>query len=1249
MRLHLLRLTAFGSFPGTEEVDFDALSEAGLFLIHGPTGAGKTTVLDAVCFALYGRVPGQRDKARSLRCDHAPPGRGPVVELEVTIRDRRFRITRSPAWLRPKQRGTGLVEEKAKTRVEELTPAGWTARTTRSDEAGHLIGELLGMNADQFCQVAMLPQGEFARFLRADGEERRRLLERLFSVRIYTEVERWLAERRTETGREQQEAWREVESVIDRMRGAAGPELLAALPETADPAGDPLGWSAALLAAAAEAVAATGAEEQRSADALASARAALEAGREVAERRRRYEAALARRDELALAAEERSDLESMLDEAARADRVSPLIRLAEQRAEAAAKARQLAGDAIGRAGPLIGPAAGAADLERLERERRAEAARLEQLLPEEARLTAVRGDLAAARERLTELAAEEARLAERRAELPDELARAEERLAESRLAAARILGLAANRDAAAAALAAVRRRDELAAALAEARRAEADALAALPEPAGPDPGRSLAELERARRDELVKLEERAAEEARLAEITARLAGLRREIAEAAEEEAAVRADLTGLPDELKRAEERLARARAAAARLPGLEAECRRAAERLAAAQDRDRLAAELAEAERARQAAVDRAQEARDRFQEIRQARIEGMAGELARELTPGEPCPVCGSPDHPAPAAPADAAPTAEDEQRAQDEFEAARRAREEAERRVASMRARLDEVTRRAEGRGTAEAAALLAAAEEAMAAEREAAAAEPELAAEATELAARLDRLRATAEELGRRLAEHRAQERDLAAEHARLAARLAEALGEDRDVRARRERLERELGLLTAAADAVAAARAAEEAYRQARAAVPEGAEEEAARRALEEADKALESANTLAAEEPALAEERRRLAEELATVEERARRLAIETAETRTRLERLTEEEARLTGLLDEHRGEDPSLAARLERITAETALLRDAAEAVERARLAEQERERAAAEAEAAAAEAGFRGVADAKAAIRTEAEREEMAERLRRFDAEQAAIEAELADPELAAAAAGPAPDLAALEQEHERAEREHAERVSARDRARSRLDQLTDLAAELEAAHRRYLPAAERHRLARRMAELTGGTSPDNRYHMRLSSYVLGERLRQVVDAANDRLDRMSGGRYLLEHDLGRVAGDRGRSGGGLALRVLDGWTGAARDPATLSGGESFIASLALALGLADVVAAEAGGPEIGTLFVDEGFGTLDEETLDDVLDILDGLREGGRAVGIVSHVAELRLRIPARLQVVKGRSGSRLVHA
>jgi exonuclease SbcC len=107
------------------------------------------------------------------------------------------------------------------------------------------------------------------------------------------------------------------------------------------------------------------------------------------------------------------------------------------------------------------------------------------------------------------------------------------------------------------------------------------------------------------------------------------------------------------------------------------------------------------------------------------------------------------------------------------------------------------------------------------------------------------------------------------------------------------------------------------------------------------------------------------------------------------------------------------------------------------------------------------------------------------------------------------------------------------------------------------------------------------------------------------------------------------------------------VVDGWTGVERDTATLSGGESFLASLALALGLADVVQAEAGGAGVETLFVDEGFGTLDDETLDEVMTVLDGLRDGGRTVGVVSHVAELRQRIPSRVEVVKRRHGSRLV--
>src|SRR5207342_2387826 len=114
--------------------------------------------------------------------------------------------------------------------------------------------------------------------------------------------------------------------------------------------------------------------------------------------------------------------------------------------------------------------------------------------------------------------------------------------------------------------------------------------------------------------------------------------------------------------------------------------------------------------------------------------------------------------------------------------------------------------------------------------------------------------------------------------------------------------------------------------------------------------------------------------------------------------------------------------------------------------------------------------------------------------------------------------------------------------------------------------------------------------------------------------------------------------------GRERGGLHLRVLDAWTGTERDPATLSGGETFSASLALALGLADVVTAEAGGSLLDTLFVDEGFGSLDDDTLDEVMGVLDDLREGGRVVGLVSHVADLRQRIPVQLHVAKSRRGS-----
>lgn len=117
MRLHRLRIKAFGPFAGTEEVDFDRLGEAGLFLLHGPTGAGKTSILDAVCYALYGRLPGSRGAIRPhLRSDHAPDTERAEVRLELTVGGRRLEIVRSPEWQRPKKRGDGTTPRRPRSR-----------------------------------------------------------------------------------------------------------------------------------------------------------------------------------------------------------------------------------------------------------------------------------------------------------------------------------------------------------------------------------------------------------------------------------------------------------------------------------------------------------------------------------------------------------------------------------------------------------------------------------------------------------------------------------------------------------------------------------------------------------------------------------------------------------------------------------------------------------------------------------------------------------------------------------------------------------------------------------------------------------------------------------------------------------------------------------------------------------------------------------------------------------------------------
>ncbi|HVE26058.1 MAG TPA: SMC family ATPase, partial [Sporichthya sp.] len=318
MRPHWLEITAFGAFAGTVRVDFDDLAQSGLFLLHGETGAGKSTLLDALGFALYGRVPGDRGAVRRLRSDHAGATARTCVRLEVTIGGRRLRITRTPEQSRPKVRGEGMTTEPAKVVLEERTETGWEAVSTRVGEADQEITDRLGMTADQFFQVILLPQGEFARFLRAPSDERVVLLERLFGTDRFRDVEQWLADRRRTTGQ-----------AVDLHRDAITQRLalIAQIAEVEPPetVPDPL-WATDLAGTAEAAVDVAIRTVAERGEELEAARAAAEATKALAARQARRIAADAKQAELAAAEPRVTALTVELEAAAAAAEVAPLLR-----------------------------------------------------------------------------------------------------------------------------------------------------------------------------------------------------------------------------------------------------------------------------------------------------------------------------------------------------------------------------------------------------------------------------------------------------------------------------------------------------------------------------------------------------------------------------------------------------------------------------------------------------------------------------------------------------------------------------------------------------------------------------------------------------------------------------------------------------------------------------------------------------------------------------------------------------------
>ncbi|MEO6987705.1 MAG: SMC family ATPase [Aquihabitans sp.] len=191
MKPRLLEVEAFGPFGGLITIDFDDLAADGLFLIHGRTGAGKTSLLDAICFALYGEVPGVR-KSKLLRSHHAAANVAPFVSLEFDAQGGRYRVQRTASWEAPKKRGTGTTTKSPTAALHRIDRGTEQLISNRNTEVTDEVRHLIGLTALQFQQVILLPQGQFEKVLQANSVDREKLFETLFDTLEYKQAEQWL-------------------------------------------------------------------------------------------------------------------------------------------------------------------------------------------------------------------------------------------------------------------------------------------------------------------------------------------------------------------------------------------------------------------------------------------------------------------------------------------------------------------------------------------------------------------------------------------------------------------------------------------------------------------------------------------------------------------------------------------------------------------------------------------------------------------------------------------------------------------------------------------------------------------------------------------------------------------------------------------------------------------------------------------------------------------------------------------------